>query len=976
MTKTKPSKEFLTALENLDLQYSNALDSPLLLVSDLGKKGLAPRQLFTLETASHYKADAVYFRKFEDSRPPLPQIYIYDNTKARIPENDYAEIHRILWSGCVVPLFIIVEKTKVLIFDSRKPVDTTFFNQITADPIETLEISSKALKEYSAKLFDNGTFWELDKASSSFLESTSAYSDLIDGLKKIRRTFLNKSTLPERTAQKLLVLSILVKYLEERGDDGETLFAKNFFKLFGANDFCGVLRQKGKIISLFDKLAEHFNGKIFSWEDPEEIELLKKCDLSILANFLDANTQDNQYVLWRRYSFNHLPVELISSVYEAFLGEGKKDVVYTPHFLVNTLLDECMPLNHPKASFKLVDVSCGSGIFLVSAYKRLVEWWRYSKYLETGVLPPNPKLRILKQILKNSIFGLDIEEGATRLTVFSLSLALCDMLTPKQIWTELKFDDLSNDNIRCSDFFKAAKQGISYEFDLVIGNPPFDEFNEKDFSKLISENEISLSCKIPQNQIALLFLDQAMTLLKPDGLLSLIMPSGPLLYNDTIDFRKYFFQKYNVTQIIDFTNLSSTLFGKANVATSAIFVSCKTPDETDILHITVRRTKSSKEKIFFEIDHYDFHNVTKAEAISDRYIWKANLYGGGRLNYLINRLAKLQTLGEFLKLKKKHNQWIFGDGFIKGKNDADIVPADLVKKKGGYDKAPYLTNSLTFDPEDFDEDGIHRTFRLKDIYFQWKRTPLLFEAPQLLIKKNLGDKSIPITFRDSSISFKNEIIGIHSPLKERSELKELGEYIKNNQLCRFFLSVTSARSGISRSTSTLLQEDIMNIPYPEDKQELGLSYAEKIISDDVLYYFLEQVSKGENASINEFATEKELRQFGNTFSKALNSIYQENNRKFSLASILESTTYYAAIFAYSSKKFEPASIGESKKYELAISELVANQMGKNLRINRILKLYAKDKIYLIKPKQLRYWLKSIALRDADETLDDLQKSGY
>ena len=33
-------------------------------------------------------------------------------------------------------------------------------------------------------------------------------------------------------------------------------------------------------------------------------------------------------------------------------------------------------------------------------------------------------------------------------------------------------------------------------------------------------------------------------------------------------------------------------------------------------------------------------------------------------------------------------------------------------------------------------------------------------------------------------------------------------------------------------------------------------------------------------------------------------------------------------------------------------------------------------IYLIKPKQLRFWLKSIAIRDADETFVDLRNQGY
>ncbi|MCW3110041.1 MAG: hypothetical protein JWQ09_4547 [Segetibacter sp.] len=973
---TAYSTQFFEILEALDFKPEQTSASSLLLVKDNNISNLSPRELFSLETAKSFEADAIYFRKFEDSRQPIAQIYIYDNTTNRLNEGKYAEIHKILWSSCVVPLFIIIETSQVLIFDSRKPVDTSFFNEIAADPIQTLKVSSQALKEYSAKLFDNGTFWENEKNSDNFLESTSAYNDLIDGLKKIRKSFLEKSELPPRTAHKLLVLSILIKYLEERGDDGETLFAKNFFRQFGAEDFCGVLRKKGQIVNLFSKLSEHFNGKIFAWDNEVEIEILRNSDLSLLANFLDANIQNNQYVLWRRYSFNHLPVEIISNVYEEFLGEGKKDVVYTPHFLVNMLVDECMPLNDPKENYKLIDVSCGSGIFLVSGYKRLIEWWRFKKYNETGILPPNPNLRTLKQLLKKSIYGIDIEEDATRLTTFSLALALCDLLTPKQIWTELKFDDLSLENILPTDFFKYLKNSSLESFDLVIGNPPFYELNKSEFESIIRDNNIQLACKIPQHQLALLFLDQSMRLLKPTGLSCLIMPSGPLLYNDTLDFRKYFFKEYNVTQIIDFTHLSATLFGKANVATSAIFSQKQSCDIQDIIHITVRRTKASKEKIFFEIDHYDFHSVSKEDAITERYIWKANLFGGGRINYIISRLSQLPTLGDFLKKKRKEKGWFYGDGFIKGKDDGHIVEKKLLEKNIGYKEADFLTNKKCFDPEDFTENGIKKFYTLKDRYFLRARDENIYKKPHLLIKKSLGNKTIPITVLDFNSGFKNEIVGINCPSEDIKELYAIEDRIKNNQTFRFYISITSARSGVSRSIATLLQEDIMNLPYPGNKNRTVLSYAERILRDDVLNYSLDEISRGENAKTNNITKEQDLYQFGEVFCKSLNSVYADNGKMFKLSSIIDSQTFFATIFNYTSKDIGKPTIKTSKQSELSISELVTKQTGKNLRINRVLKIYEKDKVYLIKPKQLRYWLKSIALRDADETLNDLQKAGY
>ncbi len=61
-------------------------------------------------------------------------------------------------------------------------------------------------------------------------------------------------------------------------------------------------------------------------------------------------------------------------------ADNSTGVAYTPSYLVSFMIDECMPVNTPKKNFKRLDPACGSGIFLVSAYKRIIDWWRVSNY--------------------------------------------------------------------------------------------------------------------------------------------------------------------------------------------------------------------------------------------------------------------------------------------------------------------------------------------------------------------------------------------------------------------------------------------------------------------------------------------------------------------------------------------------------------------------------------------------------------------
>ena len=102
-------------------------------------------------------------------------------------------------------------------------------------------------------------------------------------------------------------------------------------------------------------------------------------------------------------------------------ADKNKGVAYTPSYLVNFMIDECMPVHSPKLDYKVLDPSCGSGIFLVSAYKRLIDWWRIEKHKTTGkwITPEKEHLEELKQLLRDNIYGVDYVEEAVDLSIFT-----------------------------------------------------------------------------------------------------------------------------------------------------------------------------------------------------------------------------------------------------------------------------------------------------------------------------------------------------------------------------------------------------------------------------------------------------------------------------------------------------------------------------------------------------------------------------
>ena len=279
---------------------------------------------------------------------------------------------------------------------------------------------------------------------------------------------------------------------------------------------------------------------------------------------------------------------------------------------------------------------------------------------------------------------------------------------------------------------------------------------------------------------------------------------------------------------------------------------------------------------------------------------------------------------------------------------------------------------------EFHEEGIFKTKIENEEFFEGTRenNKSIFEAPHLLIKEVLGKKKFIVKYLDSDIIFKHRIVGIHAPKGQETELVKVEEILqKNYQLFKLLILASSAEAGINRSGGYIvLMKDFKNLPFPENNNDLQLSLNEEIIKNDVLNYKLEELSKGENAKINKVTvSDEQLDEFGEIFCKNLNSIYQVDERKFKPLSPIHTISYTCYPFAYGDYLLIPEISSKIKEGDL--SELIENRKD-SIHYRRILRLYQKDLVFLVKPKTLRYWLKSIALRDASDVIIDLVNSGY
>lgn len=979
-------------LNRMEMLRPEGEQSSLYFVAD--KDAVEPRVRIALERAERHHADAVYFRLFppDTKRSPIPQIYIYHDTALSFNEAHYARIHLRLWNSGVVPLVFILTAGQVKVLNCRQEPE---IDRISKDPIYTpfddLEKIVAVDRAFAAREISAGTFWEIEQFKDDFALEKTAYHKLLIHLKVFREKLLKLKILTEPTVNRILVMAILVKYLNDRQDSvGNRVFEEGFLRQFSHanNDSIeSLFSEKGSCIRFFRYLSERFNGSIFELTDSEEAEL-EQADLSPIANFLKGDQEPTgQKLFWPLYSFQDLPVELISNIYEEFLAKkekkDRKGVVYTPPILVDFLLDQCLPLDNQSLSWKILDPACGSGIFLVGAFKRLIQCWRMANAWK------RPTYRDLQSILKNNIFGIDKAPEAVLVAAFSLCVALCEELEPLVIWNELKFDKLQNTNLLNRDFFEIVESGeFNNHFDLIIGNPPFHSKLTTNAAKRVEKANSKDRPKLPYTQLALLFLEQSFRLAKQNAAVCLIQPAGPLLYNGkALSFRSYLFNQFAINQVFDFTPLEGVLF-KAQVAAAAI-VGFNTPPTTDkILHLTFRRTRALKEKLLFELDAYDFHWIFRNSVSEKQYVWKINLLGGGRLHRMVDRLfTDVPTLGEYLEKKRANDGWQFGEGYTDGNggvlnklSNADELIALSPKERMQRFKlkrtpklAPWITGTRKVPSKALTTAGIdwNLTTTSEELFFQETCTSIkkIFFAPHVLIRKIVEGSAIPAVFSDEKLVFTKQIVGVHAPQNEIKHLESLVSRLNDSTIYGILAILVSGRMLVGRQNS-LNKRDIMSLPYPGDVQDLDLNFWEQALVADIDTYLVEFRRSGENATVLSETEEPDLLRFGEMYCSILNPVYTH----FHPLEPIPMGSFICYPFCYGDAP--QLKLPDKSTIVPFLDELLRRQHGSRLFINRILRMYEQNVIFMVKPNQKRYWLRSIALRDADETLVDLLGQGY
>lgn len=596
----------------------------------------------------------------------------------------FKEAHALAWNLCEGEqiIFLVADQRMIQGWSCLVPPsqweDALLGEETSLEPnVDVLSPQHQVLRAFQWVNLAGGYLQE--KLSAKFNPELRADRLLVKNLREVRRVLINWEIEPEHalsreTCHSLLARLIFVQYLFQRTDSQGRAFLDSgvLAKLVGQgvlsqqhSSLSEILRHKSDTYALFRWLNVRFNGDLFPKDGTatfsREEKDVRAAHLRCLSDYLGGRTElsSGQGLLWQHYSFEAIPISFISSLYEEFLTEderGENKAFYTPHFLVDFILDTALPWESDEWDIRILDPCCGSGIFLVKAFQRLVHRWRRANRGETI------SVSTLKRLLRRNVIGLDVNPEAIRVASFSLCLAMADEIDPRQYWQTTVFPPLRGISLIDGDFFDPdidTNQPLAGgEFDIVLGNPPWGKNSAKEFARKWAK---ATDWVLSYGDVGPLFIAKALTKLKSGGDIAMIQPTS-LLMNQSGPLQKFRTRLFSTARAVEVNNFSALRFGffSRSVGPCCVLYLSNTPPCNDD-RITYLSPKQSGVD-YIQIEPGDWQQVYLREALNDSWIWTALTWGERRNIELMRRLGVMPTIDSLLAKKQLHTR----EGVIRG----------------------------------------------------------------------------------------------------------------------------------------------------------------------------------------------------------------------------------------------------------------------------------------------------------------------
>jgi len=840
------------------------------------------------------------------------------------------------------------------------------------------------------------------------------------------------------SAQALLMQIMFIAYLEDR-----EIIGPDYFNQATGNQKIVSLKallndgRVNKFLKLFKLLKHHFNGDLFvapcSFDESEDVEELDSEHIRVLSEFRAGSyhIDSGQYQFWP-YNFKFIPIDLISAVYDRFLGfdptaKRETGAYYTPMFLADLITEQAWSelSEKQKTSGKYVDPSCGSGIFLVRLFEKMVDEWR-SKHRNQ-----RPTWPALLAMLKR-LHGFDIKKESIHVAAFSLYIALLENTRPAEILALMEkgrlLPKLFGETLHSSDFFEVSCE--NHKYDLIIGNPPWvsRRGEQKSAEQWCKDNQREM----PAKEIAWGFAWKALSHANQDGVIALLLKATSFLTNHSQPFiktRKQWLRSIHLVRIVNFADTCFQLFeGGAAPAALMLYKPKNHEGEGYTFDYWVPKADLNlKTKRLMTLSSIDQAKLPIDLVIEDQLLMKRRMWmqtPDAKLFQYLSNLPKLdEKLITYQDSKKQenieHGKWVIGQGFKPAQDSNLDKPTYKTVHSETITQFPHLETQMfcplvlpKIEGKSWHTNVVHR-----------KGYEEGFKAPHILIPQGIerSQGRLRASYCIQDLTFRHSIQAISFNPKDEKQAKFL-TVLLNSSLTAWFLFHHSSNTGMERDK--VHQEQLLDIPFPSPKHapdekqaKQALNKAVKLIDkliaqkdkllkadyagympeiDKIIYCYF-GLSKNDVLLIEDTLNHVIPSMQPRAHSKTMPSLWKDTtemdwtNYARHLSSGLSNwlNKPYRAVtelIGFSSdlvvlgvrlvddsnaKTFSYARETSIDQILPKIWEALPKQLPGNFQLIPDLRIFIDDVLYLVKPRKKRFWLGSTALADADAIAADL-----
>ncbi len=255
------------------------------------------------------------------------------------------------------------------------------------------------------------------------------------------------------------------------------------------------------------------------------------------------------------------------------IDKKNKGQFFTPDTVAEHIISNALPTLDKDSilSFKILDPSCGSGQFLLSAFKKLL-----TQYISLNF----SKEEAINNILNYNLFGCDIDKTALSITAYNISL-----------FSGIPVNEIKhlyhNDYIYKDAFSLEQDSLLQHQFNLIIGNPPWGSSLSSEEKKYFRQNYYSAKSGI---NTFTLFIERSLELLIERGRLSFLIPEALLNIKAHSNCRELLINNTQLQNI--------TLWGDQfkDVYAPCISLSCTTDtgyEKTNMIEISDYKSKDN-----------------------------------------------------------------------------------------------------------------------------------------------------------------------------------------------------------------------------------------------------------------------------------------------------------------------------------------------------------------------------------------------